>query len=307
MNSESKTIALLATARIANVPSVVSNLGVGVILGWAGSGDDFAWPWLLMLAAILFYVCGNFLNDWADYGWDRENRPERALPSGMFPRASYLAVALGGFGLGLGLAAMHRMGALIVSACLVVLICVYTKIHKSTAWGVVPMGLCRACLPVLGYVAISGEHVAPALFPAAGLFVYIVALSLSARWESKAEVPEGKKLLSRLLLLGAGVIPALPFLLLPIASWAGMIVFFIWMGLCVTRYRSPVPVDVSALLAGIPLVDGVTLLPVALVWMHLHNDLYSADPFHPMFSCAVFLPPAAFIMGRMLQRLAPAT
>jgi hypothetical protein len=57
------------------------------------------------------------------------------------------------------------------------------------------------------------------------------------------------------------------------------------------------------LLAGIPLVDWVTLFPMALIWMHLDR----VDPFDPMFSIAVYLPPAAFVIGRMLQRVAPAT
>jgi hypothetical protein len=54
VNKEGKFFALLATARIANVPSVVSNLCVGVLLGSLGTGGDFSWPWGLMIAALLF-------------------------------------------------------------------------------------------------------------------------------------------------------------------------------------------------------------------------------------------------------------
>ena len=304
MNRKGKIYALLATARIANVPSVVSNLGVGVLLGSIEAGADFSWPWLLMIAAVLFYVAGNFFNDWADREWDAVNRPERALPRGMFSAKAYLAAAFGGAVIGLGLTAVHGFGALLVAAVLVWLIWIYTRVHKRAAWSVIPMGLCRACLPVLGYVAMRGGIAGPALFPAVGLFVYIVALSLSARWESKAEVPEGKKMLSRSLLVAAGVVPALlPLLVMPMFGWIGMIAFFLWLGLCVTKYRSPVPAHVSALLAGIPLVDWVMLLPMAMIWMKLGR----VDPFDPMFSVAVFLPPAAFVLGRLLQRVAPAT
>ena len=56
MNKEGKLYALLATARIANVPSVVSNLCVGVLLGSLETGGDFSWPWGLMIAALLFYI-----------------------------------------------------------------------------------------------------------------------------------------------------------------------------------------------------------------------------------------------------------
>jgi hypothetical protein len=151
------------------------------------------------------------------------------------------------------------------------------------------MGLCRACLPVLGYVAVRGGIGGTMLLPALSLLLYIIALSLSARWESKPDVPEEKKNLSRLLLAAAGFVAALiPMMVMPLVGWIGMIAFFLWMGLCVTKYRLPVPAHVSALLAGIPLVDWV-------------------KAFDPMFSIAVFLPPAAFLIGRLLQRVAPAT
>lgn len=304
MNRDGKTYALLATARIANVPSVVSNLGVGVLLGSIGSGAEFSWPWALTIAAVLFYGAGNFLNDWADREWDLVNRPERALPRGLFSEKAYLAVAVGGALVGLGLAAIHGWGAVIVSGTLVFFIWLYTKVHKRAAWAVIPMGLCRACLPVLGFVAMRGGISGSALFPAVGLFVYVAALSLSARWESRADVPEGKQWTSRGLLIAAGVVPALlPLMVMPVAGWVGMVAFFLWLGLCLTRYASPVPAHVSALLAGIPLVDWVTLFPMALIWMKLGR----VEPFDPMFSIAVFLPPVAFILGRLLQRVAPAT
>jgi 4-hydroxybenzoate polyprenyltransferase len=304
VNKEGKLYALLATARIANVPSVVSNLGVGVLLGSLGTGGDFSWPWALTLAAVLFYVSGNFLNDWADREWDIVNRPERALPRGLFWPHEYLNFACAGIAVGMILAAIYGWRAVIVSAALVGFIVLYTKVHKQAAWSVIPMGLCRACLPALGYVGVRGGIGGSMLFPAAALLLYIIALSLSARWESKAEVPEGKKLLSRMLLLAAGVVAALlPMMVMPLVGWIGMVAFFMWMLLCVTKYRSPVPAHVSALLAGIPLVDWVTLLPMVLIWMHLER----VEAFDPMFSVAVFLPPAAFLLGRVLQRVAPAT
>ncbi len=304
MNKEGKLYALLATARIANVPSVVSNLGVGVLLGSLDTGGDFSWPWGLMIAALLFYISGNFLNDWADREWDMVNRPERALPRGLFGSQFYLGFACAGFVVGLILAALHGWRAAGVSAVLVGFIVLYTKIHKQAAWSVIPMGLCRACLPVLGFVGVRGGTGGSMLFPAAALLLYIIALSLSARWESTAEVPKGKKLISRLLLLAAGVVATLlPIMVMPLVGWIGMTAFFMWMVLCVTKYRSPVPAYVSALLAGIPLVDWVTLLPMALIWMQLER----VEAFDPMFSIAVFLPPVAFALGRMLQRVAPAT
>ncbi len=304
MKPGTKIHALLSTARIANVPSVVSNLGVGVLLGSVEAGADFSWPWPLMVAAVLFYISGNFLNDWQDREWDRENRPERALPKGMFSANAYLAVAVVGAVVGLALAATYGLGALLVSGILGWLIWLYTKIHKKAAWAVIPMGLCRACLPLLGYVAMRDGIAGPTLFPAAALLIYIVALSLSARCESLPDVPEGMRLRSRAMLVGSGLIAAaLPVLLSPSLGWIGLLAFGLWLVMCLTKFASPVPAHVSALLAGIPLVDWVTLLPMAFIWLRLER-VVATDP---MFLVAVLLPPLAFVSGRALQRIAPAT
>jgi 4-hydroxybenzoate polyprenyltransferase len=304
MKFATKLHALLSTARIANVPSVVSNLGVGVLLGSIGAGPDFSWPWLLSLAAILFYISGNFLNDWADCEWDKSKRPERALPQGLFPKPAYLATTIAGAVIGLALTAAYGLWALFVAAVLVWLIWLYTKVHKKAAWSVIPMGLCRACLPLLGYVAMRGSFAGAALFPAVALFIYIVALSLSARWESRPEVPDTMKLRSRALLAGAGVTAAvLPILLSPPLGWIGLLPFGIWLALCLTKFAAPVPVHVSALLAGIPLLDWVMLLPMAFLWLRQGR----VDASDPMFLIALLMPPTAFVLGRAMQRLAPAT
>lgn len=304
MDPKGKIYALLATARIANVPSVISNLSVGVLLGCSVEGFGFHWPWLLSIAAVLFYVGGNVLNDFADREWDAVNRAERALPSGLFHARSYLFTAILCFVVGLGLVIPNGWMAIVVSGLLIWLIVWYTEIHKNTAFSVVPMGLCRACLPVLGYVAMRGSISGTVIFPALALLVYIIALSLSARWESRGNIPPEKKWQARGLLVGSGLIAAaLPLLIIPALGWLGLLPFGVWLALCLTKYRSPVPAHVSALLAGIPLVDWAILLPMAWIWLYLQRVESSG----PMFLTALLLPPAAFVSGRLLQRLAPAT
>ena len=87
MNRSGKTHALLSTARVANIPSVVSNVWVGVVLGalmrsYAGDQPPSI-PWTsaaaTTFAGILLYVGGNFLNDWMDRAWDAEHRPVSKL------------------------------------------------------------------------------------------------------------------------------------------------------------------------------------------------------------------------------------
>lgn len=304
MTPGTKTHALLSTARIANVPSVVSNLGAGILLGSISTGVSFSWPWALTLAAVAFYVGGNFLNDWADREWDREQRPERALPLGIFSETSYLFAALMFLGGGLVIAATYGWRALAVSGFLLLLILWYTQIHKKTPFSVIPMGMCRACLPLLGYVSVREGISGTAFFPAAALLVYVTALSMSAKGESRSDAHPEDKWQARGLLVFSGFLAAiLPLLIIPALGWIGLLPFLLWLALCLTKYRTPVPAHVSALLAGIPLVDWVTLLPIAFIWLRLER----VSPGDPMFLTALLLPPLAFISSRLLQRLAPAT
>jgi 4-hydroxybenzoate polyprenyltransferase len=134
VNKEGKLYALLATARIANVPSVVSNLGVGVLLGSLDTGDDFSWPWGLMIAAVLFYVSGNFLNDWADRDWDKVHRPERALPRGLFAAKAYFLTAIGCFGIGLVITGFSGWRALAIAFVLVGLIVFSFLMMDQQVW-----------------------------------------------------------------------------------------------------------------------------------------------------------------------------
>lgn len=305
--------ALLATSRIANVPSVVSNVWLGAAIAFAWSGfalEDF---WLraalLSVAGVSLYVSGNFLNDWMDRDWDRVHRPERALPSGRFSPKLYLATAFAAAVTGCLLAALANPLSGIIAILLLICIFVYTWWHKRVSWAVIPMGLCRALLPLLGAFGVAGTLAAHSDFvgyisaSSAALFCYIAGLSLSARYESLSAPPKSALFVARALLALSAV---------AMAWWSlvhrtqlaitGLFPFCTWLLLSLTRYRSPVSTHVSALLAGIPLLDAVALLPLALAVAP------AGDPWRTPFTaiCAM-LPLAAFLLGRMLQRVAPAT
>lgn len=70
----------LRLGRISNLPTVWTNVLVGVLLTGAALGD--ARLPLLMLALSLFYVGGMFLNDAFDREFDAQHRPDRPIPSG---------------------------------------------------------------------------------------------------------------------------------------------------------------------------------------------------------------------------------
>lgn len=296
--------ALAATARVANVPSVVSNIGVGIFLGAMLAGNGFRWEWCVVGAGVVFYIGGNFLNDWMDFEWDKKNRPERALPRGLFRRETYLVVAVSSFLLGLGLLAVYGMPVVGAGCFLVASIVVYTLIHKRTAVGVLPMGLCRALLPLLGFMAMGVGFSPIVLYPAAGLLLYIVALTMSARWEGGSGDTAEKRYLGIVLLVLSGVFPlALPMFVNPYLGWLGFVAFGFWLGLALTKYRTPTAAHVSALLAGIPLLDWIVLFPLATILLG-HHQLGVGDL---MFWLGLLLPPVCFVLGRFLQQFAPAT
>ncbi|MEO7098273.1 MAG: UbiA family prenyltransferase [Luteolibacter sp.] len=329
MTSSGKLHALLSTARIANVPSVVSNVWVGVAIGIAinmprGDGPlDPIIPWphvlLLIAAGICLYVAGNFTNDWMDRIWDSANRPERALPRGLFKPREYLSAALSLGLLGVILATLANEFAGVVALLIVAFIVIYTIWHKRGSWTVVPMGLCRGLLPMMGALGMMGRKsdsqadlvftVMAAAIAGGALFCYIVGLSMSARRESMSASSPKPEISGDLFFVITGLaalVPiklakqaTLPFLLAPIP-------YMIWLILCRTAFRKPIPKFVSALLAGIPLVDWMLLIPFCLWDWDLGTGM-TRIPSHPLGWVSLVLPPLAFILALLLQRLAPAT
>jgi hypothetical protein len=318
----SRLRALLATLRIANAPSVVSNVWLGVVLGQVLTGNlhriAFANTVPPMLVGLLLYFAGNLANDWFDRDWDRERRPERALPAGLFPARAYLAAAVTSSIVGLAVAFSFSIPCGLAALFILIGVVVYTVIHKRTAWSVIPMGLCRAGLYVLGFASslpggslrfLDTMGTEEALMLAGlilslcgGLLAYIAGLSMSARYEGMADAPPGPKVIARSLLILPLIAMSCWLLpMIPTYGWVGMIPYGAWLALCLTRYRRPVSDHVSALLAGIPLVDAIFLLPAGIA---IGTEISSYREIGLLIAA---IPLAAFILGRLLQKVAPAT
>jgi 4-hydroxybenzoate polyprenyltransferase len=310
-----KLRSLLATARIANVPSVVVNVWAGSALAIFFTREDPAGCWwnfvLLALAGVLMYLSGNFLNDWSDRNWDALNRPERALPRQLFKPRSYLWAGGSCALTGCLLAAAVSASSGLVAATLLASISIYTRWHKRAAWAVVPMGLCRALLPLMGIfvsaraaeldatvLAIIGSH-------ALALFLYICGLSISARGEARATASAKPPLIGRIMLGISGACAATYWLIgSPLGTALAVIPFAIWTALALTIFRKPVGRHVAALLAGIPLLDAIPLLCIASLSVSASGQHLLGSPFTTI---CLLLPPLAFALGRLLQRVAPAT
>lgn len=222
-------------ARAGNFPSVASNGLAALVLS---SVAVASWPApgllaLTIVAGCLIYAGGATLNDVADAAFDAQHRPERAIPRGAVTRtvASWIA----GLEMALGLGLLVAAGASVAwGLALIATILAYDWIHKRWIGSVVLMAGCRVLLAVT-LATLPGSGFTTAFYGWVGaLFVYIVALSLIARWEYKPGAPAAKigrsvgRLLAfiplvdatALLLVGAWI-PALACAVaVPLGRWA---------------------------------------------------------------------------------------
>ena len=322
----SRLRALLATARIANVPSVISNVLTGMLLAIFFDVKSPDWDQQTLLpifAACCLYIAGNFLNDWFDAGWDQQHRPERAIPSGLFPRDLYLCIAIVLVITGGSMCWWVSKTVFFTYSIILCLVIAYTLLHKRNAFSIWIMGACRAGLYALGLGAMSAgfrvvydlirnwqnwQGIALAgmlLVPLLGMLSYIAGISLLARYESRPLHGSNVKLIASLLLL----FPLMTHTCMWCVSLAlnqsfgsyeillGALPFACWTLFAILR-KAPVPCKVSRLLAGIALVDSVfwwcggiaylSLLDASLLWF-------------------LSIPLLAFLLALLLQKIAPAT
>jgi heme O synthase-like polyprenyltransferase len=297
MSQKSKWTALLATIRTPNIPSVACNVLTGSILASIAAPLQTPQAISAIASGVLLYLAGNLLNDWHDRDWDALHRPERALPQKIFQPSSYLTLAIACSLAGLATAAANPR-SLAIAAIILGLILIYTKSHKSSALAIIPMGLCRAFLPMLGYCACSHQSLTSILIlMATALLIHTCGLSLVARSESKPDRHP-----SRLFLYGYPLAVAITCLAAHISStrsiihlWPAALPYLLWTFLALFLLRRSAFTGVSMLLAGIPLVDWTFLIPFAK-----HPD--ASLPW-----LALCAPPIAFILGKSLQKIVPAT
>jgi 4-hydroxybenzoate polyprenyltransferase len=180
-------------ARAGNFPSVASNVLAALVLSTPAAGP-FPSAGMLALAIIagcLIYAGGATFNDVADAEFDRRHRPERAIPSGRVAQRTAAMVA--GAQMAFGLSLLVTAGASFpLALALAGTILMYDWFHKRWTGSVVLMAGCRVLL-ALTLASLPGHGFEPALlWWVAALFVYIVTLSLLARWEYKPGAPAAK-------------------------------------------------------------------------------------------------------------------
>jgi len=292
-----KTIVELA--RLSNLPTVWSNLLVGLCAGLlvieqevlAEDGNarlpgdvrllltpDFIIAALLLgVFGSCFYTAGMVLNDVSDANVDAQRAPGRPIPSGRIDRWAALAVSL--VLLALGCAALwpfapHRERLYALAGLLAVCIVAYNLLHHRSPFAVLFMGACRALLIVIGASVwgVSGAAWWWVVGPlAAALFCYTVMITVIARLEHSAG-QDARRYLA-LLMIPLALSPAL---VLPaelrawVPSLTAAALVMLWLLAAASMILSDPPRTkqaVMAWLAGISLLDVwfITLLGRPLV------------------------------------------
>ncbi|MEZ5931240.1 MAG: UbiA family prenyltransferase [Alphaproteobacteria bacterium] len=284
----------LKLGRVSNLPTVWTNGLTGLVLGGGVLLDPRTLP--LLVALSLFYVGGMYLNDAFDVEIDREERPDRPIPSGLIDQRTVMNAGIMMFIVGLclllwiGFVAADGTGGFpsVAGLVLVTAITVYDWHHKGNPFGPYVMGVCRMMVYVTAGLCFLVPPSAWLLLAAVLLFSYLIGLTAIARQETQKEVDSlwpllllAPPLIYGLAFIGSNPTSALAFVLL-----LGVVGLAIWM----LRRRLPgdIGLAVSVLIAGICVLDAVFLASageIVLAWWAI----------------------AAFVLTLMLQRFIPGT
>ena len=198
---QSGLLAWLRLMRLPNVFTALADVTMGFLFVRQSLEPSGAFLCVAAASALL-YTAGMVLNDVFDIDIDREERPERPLPSGAISlpvaRAfgfallglGVVAAWLGGLVFGTDAAAPWRSG--LMATLLAALVILYDTWLKRTPLGPLGMGACRFVNVLLG-MSLAAEHTAgwplgygPAeLLAAGGIGVYIVGVTWFARNEAE--------------------------------------------------------------------------------------------------------------------------
>ncbi len=185
------------TLRAANVPTVWADVLLGA--GLAAGSAALDWPLAAVLAGIsCLYLGGMAFNDAVDIAFDQSNRSTRPVASGRIsPRAAMTAASallLAGF----TFIAAAEFGptasrwTMDAGVALVVLISLYQWTHRrSVILAACLMAACRAAIPVIAALAVSGAVPMTVWVAAAAVGIWTIGITMSGRGERGGERTAG--------------------------------------------------------------------------------------------------------------------
>ncbi len=281
---DSKLRGWLILSRGSNLPTVWSNVIAGWLLAqglrlppldtdfWKQPPDSPAWGslLLLLLGVSLTYVGGMILNDAFDARWDTERRSTRPIPAGLIDvrdalRAGWGALAAGFVFTVAAAPAGTRLSVTVVALLLALCVIVYDRWHKGVSWAPAVMGLCRALLPLIGFLVVGESVFFPPLADSDwiifahmfALWLLTYAITLVARHEATGG-GAGRWVEALLFVAPAPLFWAVSFFWQWMLLWSAV---YVWW-LVRSNRRHPLPGGVGARvadrLASMPLIDAMT-------------------------------------------------
>ena len=251
---------LLLLGRVSNLPTVWSNCLAAWLLCSHSGASHASWTRLALLCVgcSLLYLGGMFLNDAFDIAFDSQHRPERPIPSGRIARRTVLILGVAWLAAGLLLLVPLAGGWAFALAGSIL---AYNAVHKQTAaLGLPLMVACRALIyPLVGAACGFTRWAIPLPLWGAALAMagWVLVISIGARAETRPEASTKWTLLPWLVPVwmvvfrtGSGSLLAV----MPLLAWLGRCTLL-------ARWRNGLAGAVPDLLAGIPLVDLLSVSP----------------------------------------------
>lgn len=273
---------LLILGRASNVPTVWSNCLAGWLIG--GMAEYVVLLWLC-LGGTLLHIGGMYLNDAFDVGFDRRFRQERPIPAGHIEEKTVWVLGAGAISGGFLCLVWGANVSLMIGLLLVASILLYDALHKHFPFSPVIMAACRFFLILAAFDSSGNPWQGFALWTAFAMAAYIVGLTYVARRESTG----GAIAIWPCLFIAAPI--GLSFLLNNGRFfWMGLMVSLVllaWVVWCLQFILRSQNVQifktVSGLLAGIPLVDMISIVGVDPLWMGVMLTLFLAALFFQRF------------------------
>jgi 4-hydroxybenzoate polyprenyltransferase len=278
-----KSLALLATGRVANLPTVWSNVFIGYFLLNSHypvpSLELFSSLGLGLLSASLLYLGGCVLGDYRDAEFDTLQRPNRPIPQGILKLNTVKWIAIisliSGFLLGcLALPRPTHLPPLIQLSLLSLAIISYAIFHKKNRrFALINMALCRSFLILfacsLAATELSVTHIVIAI--SIGLYTFFLS-SVAATESTPGQINFRKPLL-----IGMASLPILAIIAIKPESLSysigAVLIYLPWLTRSFSILPHSKPAFVSNALAGFCLLDACIAstfsLPLTLVCLGL--------------------------------------
>lgn len=253
----------LALARVSNTPTVVSNVLAGSVLA-----HPLGLDWLtigLCVSIALFYTAGMYLNDILDLEIDRQQRPDRPIPSGAVTLKLAWTITIAFFAIGLALLVPAGLPAFIAGVGLIACIAVYDYWHKGNPIGPLFMGGTRVLVYVIAFLAFSRDWTTDATLWCVVMLLYVAGLTSISKTEHGPVAMRYWPLVSPFLPVVLAISRSQDLIVLLLAA-----VFVGWVIYCCSFVYVPsrrsIGGAIARLIAGISLVDALLLATHAAWW-----------------------------------------